>query len=67
MRDVLECVRELLGDPDLGPHMVFEPVKVYADAEGKVRLYSEQWTGDWWWGVQVCLLIARSSPANTNF
>ena len=31
----------------------YTPEKVYADAEGKERVYDEMWTGDWWWDVQV--------------
>ena len=52
-RDPIECIRELIGDPAFKDSLSYTPEKVYADAEGRERVYDEMWTGDWWWDVQV--------------
>ncbi|EIN11500.1 hypothetical protein PUNSTDRAFT_33358, partial [Punctularia strigosozonata HHB-11173 SS5] len=51
-RNPVDCVRDLIGNPAFKDLMSYVPEKVYADAEGKVRLYDEMWTGDWWWNIQ---------------
>jgi hypothetical protein len=33
--------------------MSYVPKKVYTDEDGRVRLYDEMWTGEWWWNMQV--------------
>jgi hypothetical protein len=50
-RDSLEILKELVGDVKVAENMKWAPEKVY-NSEGK-RLYSELWTGDWWWKMQV--------------
>lgn len=52
-RDPVECVRELIGNPAFKEYIAYQPEKVYADPEGKTRVYDEMWTGDWWWNMQV--------------
>jgi Plavaka transposase len=52
-RDPVECVKELIGNPAFKNHMSYVPERVYKDEEGKVRVYDEMWTGDWWWETQV--------------
>jgi hypothetical protein len=38
------------------------PERVYHDKEGKIRVYDEMWTGDWWWDTQVRYSIACEKP-----
>lgn len=54
-RDTLEAVRALWGDPDLAQHIVYRPSKLFSDENKDTsdRVYSEMWTGDWWWKIQV--------------
>ena len=49
-RDPLDCIKELIGNPSFRDSMSYEPVQVMS---GDARQYSEMWTGNWWWNVQV--------------
>ncbi|TFK84310.1 hypothetical protein K466DRAFT_496815 [Polyporus arcularius HHB13444] len=51
-RDPVECIRELIGNPDFKDHLKYAPEKLFVDKEGTGRMYDEMWTGDWWWDVQ---------------
>ncbi|KAG1722754.1 hypothetical protein EDB19DRAFT_1898159 [Suillus lakei] len=48
-RDVMECIKELYGDPDFADYLVFAPERHYTDDDKTVRLYSNMHTGTWWW------------------
>ncbi|KAG1763526.1 hypothetical protein EDD22DRAFT_979343 [Suillus occidentalis] len=52
MRDPVECIRELMGNPEFDHMVSYAPERVFSDAEGKTRRYDEMWTGDWWWEMQ---------------
>ena len=52
-RDILECIQELFGKPELAAVMKFAPERHYADKDETVRIYSDLHTGRWWWGTQV--------------
>jgi hypothetical protein len=52
-RDPVECVQELMENPAFRDHMAYAPERVYKDKEGKVRIYDEMWTANWWWDLQV--------------
>ncbi|KAI0039298.1 hypothetical protein FA95DRAFT_1504352 [Auriscalpium vulgare] len=54
-RDVMQCVRELYGNPEFLPTMKFAPEMHYADDEQEVPIYSEMHTGRWWREMQVRL------------
>lgn len=56
-RDPVECVQELIGNPAFLGSMSFAPEQVYEDAGGQTRVFDEMWTGDWWWEMQVRVLI----------
>lgn len=51
-RDPVDCIKELVGNPAFKNKMKFAPERVYED-KGKTCVYSETWTADWWWEVQV--------------
>jgi hypothetical protein len=53
MRDPVECVKELVGNPAFKDFMSFVPERVYTNEKGTNRIYDEMWTGDWWWKTQV--------------
>ncbi|KAG1866944.1 hypothetical protein C8R48DRAFT_599934 [Suillus tomentosus] len=51
-RDPVECVRDLIGNPAFKDYLSYVPEQVFADPQGKTRVYDEMWTGDWWWNMQ---------------
>lgn len=53
MRDIGECIGELLGNPDFQDHISYKPMRVFQDPEKTERVYGEAWTADWWWDMQV--------------
>ena len=55
-QDPVQCVKELMGNPLFKDCMSYVPERVYMDKEGKVRIYDEMLTADWWWNIQVSLL-----------
>ncbi|KAJ3007938.1 hypothetical protein NUW54_g3348 [Trametes sanguinea] len=54
-RDILECVKALLGDPEFAPLLLLVPERHYADANHTVRVYFDMNTGKWWWATQTAL------------
>jgi hypothetical protein len=55
-RDIVQIVRELIGDPELEEDMVYAPQKHWSSEDRKVQVYSEMWTARWWWRQQVSIL-----------
>jgi hypothetical protein len=55
VRDVMDLVREILGNPAYGKQLVFAPRRVYLDKDKKERKIDEMWTADWWWKIQVSM------------
>jgi hypothetical protein len=51
-RDPLAAIKYILGHIPFKDDLCYTPVHERA-ANGE-RLYSEMWTGDWWWHTQVC-------------
>jgi Plavaka transposase len=58
MRDTLDVVKRLVGNPRWANDMKWAPEEAYN--ENKERIYSELWTGNWWKRMQVYLLFNRS-------
>ncbi|KIY61165.1 hypothetical protein CYLTODRAFT_384796 [Cylindrobasidium torrendii FP15055 ss-10] len=54
-RDILDAIRALWGKPELADRIVFKPKQMFSDAEKENRIYTEMWTGEWWWIVQDLL------------
>jgi hypothetical protein len=53
-RDVLECVKELFGNPLFKNHMDYAPRTLWADATRTERLYDETISsGTYWNTMQV--------------
>jgi hypothetical protein len=52
-RDPITIIETLLSSPPLGKSMQFHPKKSWSDGSKTNRIYSEMWTGDWWWRTQV--------------
>ncbi|KAJ6548353.1 hypothetical protein B0H19DRAFT_1298935 [Mycena capillaripes] len=54
MRDPVECIKELMGNPAFHDYMAYMPEHVYSDKTGaeSSRIFDEMWTANWWWELQ---------------
>ncbi|RDB17807.1 hypothetical protein Hypma_000671 [Hypsizygus marmoreus] len=52
MRNPVELVKELIGNPAFAPYMAYHPERAYRDQAQTERIYDELWTGEWWWKAQ---------------
>ncbi|KAH9910620.1 hypothetical protein B0H21DRAFT_704948, partial [Amylocystis lapponica] len=52
MRDPVDCIKELLGNPLFREWMAYAPEQVFEDRAGLHRIFDEMWTADWWWDMQ---------------
>jgi hypothetical protein len=52
-RDPVECIQELLENPVFKDVQAFAPCRVYKNKDMTNREYSEMWTADRWWQIQV--------------
>jgi hypothetical protein len=53
VRDIIEVIRELIGNTLYGQKLVFVPRRVYLNGDQSQRQIDEMWTADWWWRIQV--------------
>ena len=47
VRNPVDCVRELIGNPTFCEVMGYAPERQFADEELLERLLNEMWTADW--------------------
>jgi hypothetical protein len=52
-RNPVECVQELIGNPEFKTHMKYAPYRLYMSSDGTNQSWDEMATGSWWWDVQV--------------
>jgi hypothetical protein len=52
-RDILECIKALYSNPEFSAGLAFKPERHYIDEDMTIRMYSEMYTGKWWWATQV--------------
>jgi hypothetical protein len=52
-RNPVDIVRELIGNPRFKEHMRYAPERHWTSKAKDTRIYSEMWTGNWWWRTQV--------------
>ena len=52
-RDPVECVKELLQNPAFRNKQGYTPRWLSRNTDGTNREFSEMWTGEWWWNLQV--------------
>ena len=55
-RDPVECIAKILGNPSFKGHQAYSPEHHFRKNDGINHEYSEMWTADWWWNVQVSIL-----------
>lgn len=57
-RPLWDWALDLLREPSLSPHFVWDAQRLYKhNGERFVRFVDEPWTGDRWWQLQVCTQI----------
>ncbi|KAG8724348.1 hypothetical protein FRC09_019797 [Ceratobasidium sp. 395] len=54
-RPVIDVTRELIGNPAFKDFMRYAPERHWTDRSRRSRIYSETWTGNWWWRRQKFL------------
>jgi hypothetical protein len=56
-RPIIDVIRELIGNPRFRDFMRYAPERHWTTGACKTRVYSEMWTGEWWWRRQVSMCI----------
>ncbi|EIN05577.1 hypothetical protein PUNSTDRAFT_74727 [Punctularia strigosozonata HHB-11173 SS5] len=51
-RDIIQCIKDLWGNPEFASILVFQPEKHYTDDTRTTQLYHDMHTGQWWWNTQ---------------
>ncbi|KAG2741331.1 hypothetical protein P692DRAFT_201842290 [Suillus brevipes Sb2] len=47
LRDPVDCIRELMSNPEFDGCVSYAPEKFFADKEGKTCVFDDMWTSDW--------------------
>ncbi|KAF8512349.1 hypothetical protein JB92DRAFT_2723501, partial [Gautieria morchelliformis] len=55
--DPVECVHELIGNPDFCDAMKYVPEHLFSDESEEEKIINEMWTAQWWWDTQVQALV----------
>jgi hypothetical protein len=53
IRNIIEVIRELIGNVRFRAHMRYAPERHWTSSARRKRVFGEMWTGDWWWNMQV--------------
>lgn len=68
-RDPIECIQKLFSKPEFKGKMVYAPQKEFRADNEEDRVYSEMWTSNWWWEIQVseylCVMIDCTYQSHT--
>ncbi|KAG8792294.1 hypothetical protein FRC12_006548 [Ceratobasidium sp. 428] len=51
-RNILDVIRELIGNPAFRHMMRYVPERHWTSALRRCRVFGEMWTGNWWWSRQ---------------
>ncbi|KAG8705479.1 hypothetical protein FRC11_009012, partial [Ceratobasidium sp. 423] len=54
-RKIIEVIRSLIGDWMFRDELRYSPTRVWTTKEKKERVYSDTWTGKWWWRMQLMI------------
>ena len=52
-RNPVECIRDLIGNPEFKRYMKYAPYRLYMNEDGTDQCWDEMATGSWWWDTQV--------------
>ncbi|CAE6475454.1 unnamed protein product [Rhizoctonia solani] len=76
VRDIIEVVRELIGNTSYGQKLVFVPQRVDVNGDPSNRKIDEMWTANWWMRIQnklprgatiVPIILSSDATQLTNF
>ncbi|QRV84442.1 hypothetical protein RhiJN_12458 [Ceratobasidium sp. AG-Ba] len=76
VRDIVEVIRELIGNTAYGNKLVFVPQRVEINGDPTKRRIDEMWTADWWMKIQrqlplgatvIPIILSSDSTQLTNF
>ncbi|KIN95000.1 hypothetical protein M404DRAFT_34566 [Pisolithus tinctorius Marx 270] len=69
IRPLWDWALDLLQNPSLAPHFVWDAERVFKlDGETYEHFYTEPWTGDHWWDIQVPKLASEERKTSyVNF
>ncbi|KAG1828898.1 hypothetical protein DFJ58DRAFT_672071, partial [Suillus subalutaceus] len=59
MRNPVECIKDLIGNPLFKDQMVYTPARAYTDSAGLHRVIDDMWTADWWCDMQVSTISKK--------
>lgn len=59
VRDIVEVVKELIGNASYGEKLVFVPQRVEINGNPTKQKIDEMWTGNWWMRIQVLYFISH--------
>ena len=57
VRDIIDVIRELIGNASYGQKLVFVPQRVEINGDPSNRRIDEMWTADWWMRIQVYIKL----------
>jgi hypothetical protein len=52
-RNILDCVRDLIGNPAFRDVMAYAPHRAFRELEALRQIFDQAWTAEWWWDMQV--------------
>ena len=55
--NILKCIGEIYSHHTFTLHLKFRPERHHADVDMTTRIYSDVYTGKWWWEVQVSAMF----------
>ncbi|KAG8730719.1 hypothetical protein FRC10_002397, partial [Ceratobasidium sp. 414] len=76
VRDIVEVIKELIGNMAYGNKLVFVPQRVEINNDPSRRKIDEMWTADWWMRIQnllppgatvVPIILSSDATQLTNF
>ncbi|KAF8684334.1 Zn-finger protein [Rhizoctonia solani] len=56
-RDILDAIRDLIGNPRFRAHVRYAPERHYTTKDKTTRLYGEMWSANWWWRMQMLIQV----------
>lgn len=65
-RNPVECVQELIGNPEFKQFMKYAPYRLFMNDDGTDQCWDEMATGSWWWDIQVRYKGLYVSDADEN-
>lgn len=58
-RNPMAVIQELIGNPAFRDAMSYTPERVFEDEEKMERVIDEMCTADWWWDIQVSVVVEQ--------